>query len=101
MPDNDGYPTDAELDRIKEWPPMDYDGLMEYVTSLWWHGDIGVRRRGRVICLHTWGWSGNESIIGALERTIFWVLCWQKSFRGGHYWFELPAHNTKSTVTLE
>ena len=38
---------------------------------------------------HTGGWSGNEQIVGAMQKTYFWVFYWQLSRRGGHYWFEI------------
>jgi len=89
MPDQDGYPTDEELQRIRDWP-LHFEGLVEFVAQLWRY-PCGVKRRGRVVVLHTFGWSGNEEVIGALQQhPVFWCFCWQKSFRGGHYWFALP-----------
>lgn len=38
--------------------------------------------------LHTGGWSENEEIIEELQKNLFWLFCWQKSERGGHYYFE-------------
>lgn len=43
----------------------------------------------------TGGWSGCESVIGALKEgsgrpvkiSWFWVLYWYQSRAGGHYWF--------------
>jgi len=39
---------------------------------------------------HTGGWSGNEDVIGALKNNLlFWPMFWQKSTRGGHYFFRI------------
>jgi len=37
----------------------------------------------------TGGWSGHEEQIAELERTFFWIFCWEQSRRGGHYIFEI------------
>ncbi len=99
--DDDGYPTEKELETIKSWDTSKQGpkNLVDYVLSLWWYGDRGCRvyrtksrsfRKPIIkLVLHTWGWSGNESLIGALQgNIIFWMMHWQKSQRGGHYWFD-------------
>ena len=80
---SDEYPRDEELLRLKKWdffkePVTDFIGEIE---RLWWMPDWGFSLKGKKVLrleLHTGGWSGNESII-----------CWIKSQRGGHYWFEI------------
>ena len=52
-----------------------------------------VRRRpysGKItIELHTGGWSGNEDLIRALQKSYFWSF-WRISKVGGHYYFKIP-----------
>lgn len=87
----DEYPEEHELRNIKRWDYKDFYGLMEYVEELWKYADVGYWNRD---CgsyrISTGGWSGNESIIGALqENRMFWGMCWISSKRGGHYVFEI------------
>ena len=97
--DNDGYPTEEYLQFIKA-----YEGqspIMDFIAILmdgWWCNDWGFvlhrKYKGvRKMELHTGGWSGNEDIIEALHGAwngMFWFLYWQKSTRGGHYYFTIP-----------
>lgn len=100
--DEDGYPTDEALDLIENWSMMDSKGLFEFIKSIWWAPDYGWCEKDEP---HEWkentvvhryyistgGWSGNESIIRAMENNkhFFWTLNWVQSRRGGHYIFEL------------
>ncbi len=95
----DRYPEDAELKQIAEWDYHDFEGLLEFAGSLWKYpdrfevfaadsqnDDLGTRYE-----LSTGGWSGNESIVEALERNaMFWAVCWQQSRRGGYFVFKVP-----------
>lgn len=86
------YPTDSELHIIKTWPhTKGYVALLAYVQSLWWHPEyfkIQTHYRYRIA---TAGWSGNESLIRALqENSGFWMMCWVCSKRGGLYNFHIP-----------
>jgi len=93
----DGYPTDAELKKIREWPHADLAGLLEYVQKRWAYADMGYwKQRGSKYWVSTAGWSGNESIIGALQQNyVFWSFCWLQSRRGGHYIFQLRKEKKK------
>ena len=91
--DTMGYPTDDTIKAIAEWPYKDeggFEGLLDFVASAW-HWPRYWSREGRTIHASTGGWSGNESIIAALEENrVFWWMCWQQSRRGGHFVFEIP-----------
>jgi len=85
------YPSKEELDYFENWD-IQRDGwqvLVDYLQSLWWNGDSGVKVGRKYLSLSTWGWSGNEEIIDELQKTLFWTFCWYSSRRGGHYKFEL------------
>ena len=100
--DTDGYPDETELAHITAWKwdnPEGWEGLLAYVKARWEYADCGYwQQRGRTYRLHTAGWSGNESIIGALqENHMFWALCWVQSRRGGHYIFRIrPIKESKN-----
>ena len=89
----DEYPTEEELQKIKEWDAVkDPMGLIVFIKGLWKYPDYFVVKGKRVITLElsTGGWSGNEDIIGALrENQMFFILYWLKSERGGHYFFRI------------
>lgn len=83
------YPSEEELKEIEaaaERPP--WDNLIRLLREIW-HWDDYFKWDGKFLELHTGGWSGNEDIIESLRETIFWLLFWQKSERGGHYYFTL------------
>jgi hypothetical protein len=83
------YPSENQLQKIEKWEGS-LRSLAEYVCSIWNWKDYATLR-GRTLMLHTGGWSGNEDIVGALRKNLFfWGCCWRKSERGGHYKFVLP-----------
>lgn len=101
----EGYPTDATLECIVSWKIDDYEDcatLLAFVQKAWhwpsyftkapnrhrpWPGARTLERRYTV---STGGWSGNESLIAAMESNfMFWTLTWESSRRGGHYIFEV------------
>lgn len=92
------YPTDSELEKIEKWDfstPEKLLSLLDYLKECWQYGDVGYYElRGKnvlLLRLSTAGWSGNESLIESLERNVnlFWACFWEKSKRGGHYYFKI------------
>lgn len=86
-----GYPTDAALERIRTWPCEDWRGLLEHIRP-YWEDDPGYgswRRTRRRLRLATGGWSGNEDIIGALDRSCFGIIAWESTHRGGLHVYDL------------
>jgi len=89
--DSDGYPTDETIETVRAWSDLSFEGqvaLLDYVRDAW-NTDIGaVRIDAEIYVFITGGWSGNEELIYALDdNTMFWMLCWYKSRRGGYYEF--------------
>lgn len=86
----DGYPNEAELEKITAWPHTDFCELMTYVRGLWLYENYFTEEDNDKYHISTGGWSGHEEIIGALKSNrMFWILCWEQSRRGGHYIFDL------------
>lgn len=99
--DEDGYPTVPALDIIETWHWYDARGWFDFIKSIWWYPGWGWREidekheyKPDTIAhryyVSTGGWSGNESVISAMQRNhMMWHMNWVQSRRGGHYIFEL------------
>ena len=97
MPTRDGYPTDEELTRIREWPGDDPRGWLAFIKLCWWAADWGWSeeyepRWATTYHISTGGWSGNEEIIRAMRENtnLLWGQVWESVRRGGHYVFAVP-----------
>lgn len=101
--DDDGYPTDDALTIIEKWHWDDCDGWFKFIESIWhlrswgWSEGIFTEDTGFDTAdkeryeyhISTAGWSGNESIIRAMQKNdMMWHMTWVQSRRGGHYIFE-------------
>lgn len=101
--DEDGYPTEAAIEIIENWPYDDIKGWFDFIGSIWHLKDWGwteveekhdyLDKMVHRYYISTAGWSGNESLIRAMENNKFfcWTLTWVQSRRGGHYIFESPT----------
>jgi hypothetical protein len=105
--DADGYPTDETLDRITTWPTDSFAAMhaaMDFAGRAWsypkyWEVDpefaageyVGQRPLRRYV-FSTGGWSGNESIVAAIEANQMLQMLGAWSWRrGGHYEYRFPA----------
>lgn len=90
--DADGYPSEEALELIAKWDFMDMKKCFEFIKELWTYSNYFKEEclDDKIIYhLSTCGWSGNESIINAMQKNIMiWTLSWVQSRRGGHYIFE-------------
>ena len=103
--DKDGYPTEETLERIATWPietVADMHAAMDFAGSAWSYPDrwetfeeinaTNPAAPERVYRFSTGGWSGNESIVGAIERNLVLQMMGAYSWqRGGHYVYRFPA----------
>jgi hypothetical protein len=100
LQDEDGYPTEAALEIISIWHWSEPKGWFDTIKSLWWMPDWGWKEQLAMdeitgkeeYCYYisTGGWSGNESIIAAMQKNeMMWHFNWVQSRRGGHYIFQL------------
>ncbi len=105
MLDDDGYPTEETLEVISKWDDLSDQGYVdwiEYVKKVWmWPEFISVgesdnlmvrelhetlKRGPHVLKMSTGGWSGNESIISAMQdHLILWSFNLVSYRAGGHY----------------
>ena len=84
------YPTEEQLLSLSHYDVIgkNLSGIADEIRECYNedYGKIGFEN-GQLY-LVTGGWSGNEDVIDALSRNVvFWATYWQKSERGGGYWF--------------
>lgn len=92
-----GYPSEDELQRLAGFHGTARE-LVEYVESIWRNGagvlvEHGQNHWGReevYVTFITGGWSGCESIIGVLKRTLASTFAHSWT-RGGSHTFAFPA----------
>ncbi len=95
MLDQDNYSDETSLEKIKTWDVLKdgVEGLLDLVEENTNWVDRQIHRSGKYVIrfeYHTGGWSGNEDVIAALRQNfLFWSLAWEKSTRGGHYYFKI------------
>ena len=104
--DVDGYPTEETLDRIKWWPvgsSADFAAAMDFAGRAWSYPDYWEKADNWPDpdmfdhpCLRyvfsTGGWSGNESIVEAIEANQMLQMIGAWSWRrGGHYEYRFPT----------
>ena len=82
------YPTKKQLQKIREWGYLDFQGLIDYIDDFFNH-DFGlidfINNKAIIV---TGGWSGNEDIINAMsDNIVWWDNYWISSSRGGKYIF--------------
>lgn len=104
--DADGYPTENALEAIEKWHWDNIPGWFKFIEGIWYMRSWGWKEadephdwsdmeqyKDKVVhryYISTAGWSGNESIIRAMQNNeMMWHLNWVQSRRGGHYIFEL------------
>jgi len=86
-----GYPAEECLGAIETWAfnERPLEEFLTYIKAMWIYPDRWEQTEEK-LTLSTGGWSGNESLITAMENNrVFWMMCWEESRRGGHYIFDL------------
>jgi hypothetical protein len=115
--DSDGYPTEETLRRIREWSmktPADFIAVMDFAGRAWNH-HYGSWRIARVLSqsvgepkesdrytFSTGGWSGNESVVDAIEHNRMLQMIGAYSWRrGGHYEYRFDAPKSPPSPASE
>lgn len=89
--DVDGYPTQEALLEVARFDAVkDVKLFLGLIRSLWRYPDRFVLT-DQELYLSTGGWSGNESVISAMEENFFFYIAHSQWKRGGHYWFDLKG----------
>ena len=90
--DRHGYPTDWTLRTIEKWDMHRQDSRESWLgfchsafNETYGSWEQKNTRDSTALHVSTGGWSGNESVIYAMQTTLHWAIGWQSSVRGGHY----------------
>jgi hypothetical protein len=102
--DSDGYPSDETLNYIaywythNGWTPKEFLQFCEEAFNKhygsWtviehYSSDFFNDKPFTSLRIATGGWSGNESLVSQMEKTIFWSVLWRASACGGLYILDL------------
>lgn len=93
MYEGNPYPTDEELDNLRaecnQWVDMDvwFDHVADMICGLWRWGECGYTRKPGILCLATGGWSGNESVLRAVDGTVWHGMFFLAEMSGGAVWY--------------
>lgn len=108
MLDTNGYPDEKSLRKIAGWDifTQGLNGLFDLIEENTNWADRQIHKTGKRVIryeYHTGGWSGNKNVINALKRNIFWFFFWEKSLKGGHYYFKIrhPEQYGKNPLKQE
>ena len=104
MLDEDGYPTEAALEKIRNWPYLDGLEALRFIKSLWHYPNYAkesVDRNGEKRThfeFVTGGWSGNEDLLAALGgNRMIKMLSWRGSLAGGWHHYAFPQIDSQPT----
>ena len=92
--DDDNYPTEATLETVRQWDWQDMRGLFSFLHAANIYTGCGychLSGDGNWLQFSTGGWSGNESLISAMqEGSQGWKfgLALFAQATGGHYLFK-------------
>ena len=76
MFDKQGYPTDEYLALVREAKSL--EGALELVDDAWKWGHRSGEVRPGIWTFSTGGWSGNEDLLEALYRNVYFLQNWDK-----------------------
>lgn len=68
---------------------IEWEECLEKIEDRWNtdYGTITISDDRKTLELTTGGWSENEELMDAISDSMFWILYWRKSERGGKYTF--------------
>ena len=99
--DADGYPSDETIEAIEKWPVNDFVNCLKFAEKAY-QKHYGVwKKQDGWIKIATGGWSGNESIVYALQNQIYWKAFWLAKTIGGAYYIRDPETHKEYDVNCD
>lgn len=95
------YPSEETLKQIEKWDGKP-DDLVRLIVQEWHWPERAKEVRPGVWTFSTGGWSGNESLISALYRSVVWhFLAWNSIYvQGGLLVIALSKEGKKEMEAL-
>ena len=90
-----GYPDESILRKIKRWDGKDVTKMVNLIEESWniTYGAYQIKwinSKRYKLTLITGGWSGNESVMAAINKNKWFdMFYWQMSKRGGLHEYEI------------
>lgn len=111
--DSDGYPTEATLQKLREWPIERAGEGLAFMEKAWNYPDCVTHvlrpAEAAVVQIYpsreywrfaTGGWSGNESLVNAFMKSPAAMITWALNARGGLWIFEEIPTSWSEMFTL-
>jgi len=99
--DCDGYPSDETLEAIENWPMEDFKNCLKFAEKAYQKGYGVWKKEEGWIKIATGGWSGNESVVYALQKQIYWNMLFIAKLCGGAYYIQDPETYNDYSISCD
>ena len=82
--DEDGYPTSLAIHWVEN-TPCSFEHWIDRISRIWALRKIIIDESTGEVHISTWGWSGNEALVRAMQKNMTWDLHFFSHQVGGHY----------------
>jgi len=101
--DKEGYPSEEFLQSIENYDGRDVEGMLALIQEAWRMDDWALHPRPGIYVFATGGWSGNEDLINAFNKSMAGLIanCHSIQFVGGFYCFTTTPEAQKELEDIQ